>query len=525
MQQISTARLVTRLLALISCAAIAIGCGGRKRRTPDDTLVILIESRLNNLDPRYCESNHDVKLSRLVAPGLTTVEQPSLEPKLLLAESVTRVSDRVVDVVLKPGLKFSDGSPLTARDVAFSYNSAIDPAMKAGVLKGFRQRFERVEVLDERRARFHLVDTVATLMSDFEFGIISEKASADHGGRFPGGVIIGAGPYAIESFHPEDVRLVRNPHWPFEQPRMDKVRARAVTDGNARALMLAGGSADLAQNAVRIDLVDDLVQRDRLHLERGPSSILTYFMMNNSDPILDDVRVRRAIAHALDRERVLRSKLDGNAVLATGLIWPGHWSYEPNVPTYDYDPKRAMELLDEAGFPDPDGPGGAPRMSLVYKTSSDQFRLSLARVWAAQMGEVGIAVEVQSFEAQTFFTDVKKGNFQLASMQTAAITEPDYLYTYFHSDRIPSEADRNAHNRWRFIDKRFDELTVEGRRVSDDARRKQLYGEAQRILAEQLPVIPLWHEDNLAVMNKDVSGYRLYPTASLWGLIYTDKQR
>jgi peptide/nickel transport system substrate-binding protein len=289
--------------------------------------------------------------------------------------------------------------------------------------------------------------------------------------------------------------------------------------------MMVGGSADFTQNSIRIDLVDDLASRERLHLAAGKSALYTYLMMNNLDPILKDVRVRRAIAHAIDRERVLRSKLGGRAVLATGLLPPDHWAYSGEVARYEHDPDRARALLDEAGYPDPDGPGPRPRMRLVYKTSSEQFRRALARVWASQLGEVGIAVEVQSFEQQTFFTDIKKGRYQLASMQTSPITEPDLLFTFFHSSRIPSPADMNTHNRWRYVNPKVDELTVRGRRTLDRDQRKAIYAEVQAILASDLPVIPLWHEDNLTLMNVDVSGYQLFPSASFWGLLTTHKQR
>jgi peptide/nickel transport system substrate-binding protein len=516
-QQVST-------LALLAFAA-GLGCQARDRRTPDDTLVVLVEQRLTSLDPRYFESNHDIKLSRLVAPGLTSVEQESIEPRLLLAEKIVQVDERTFDVTLKPGFRFSDGTPLTAEDVAFTYMSALDPAMKSPVLRGFSERFASVEATGELTVRFHMVAPIATFYSDIEFGIVSARAVKGSGGRFPPGRVIGAGPYMIESFKPEEVRLVRNPRWPLEPPPIERIRARAVPDANARALMMVGGSADFTQNSIRIDLVDDLSHRERLHLTAGPSTIYTYLMMNNTDPILKDVRVRRAIAYAIDRERVLRSKLGGLAVLSTGILPPSHWAYSGEVARYPYDPARARALLDEAGYPDPDGAGPRPRMKLVYKTSSDQFRRALARVWAAQLGEVGIAVEVQSFEQQTFFTDIKKGRYQLASMQTAPITEPDLLFTYFHSSRIPSASDPNAHNRWRYQNARVDELTMLGRRTLDKEKRKELYAEVQKILADDLPVIPLWHEDNLTLMNVDVSGYTLYPTASFWGLLTTHKQR
>ena len=519
-----TSRHQVSTLALLAFA-VGAGCQARDRRTPDDTLVVLVESRLTSLDPRYFESNHDIKLSRLVAPGLTSVEQQSIEPRLLLAEKIVKVDERTFDVTLKPGFRFSDGTPLTAEDVAFTYMSALDPAMKSPVLRGFSERFASVEALDELTTRFHLVAPIATFYSDIEFGIVSSRAVKGSGGRFPPGRVIGAGPYMIESFKPEEVSLIRNPTWPLEQPSVPRIRARAVPDANARALMMVGGSADFTQNSIRIDLVEDLSHRERLHLASGPSTLYTYLMMNNTDPILKDLRVRRAIAYAIDRERVVRSKLGGLAVLSTGILPPSHWAYNGEVPRYGHDPARARALLDEAGYPDPDGAGPRPRMKLVYKTSSDQFRRALARIWAAQLGEVGIAVEVQSFEQQTFFTDIKKGNFQLASMQTAPITEPDLLFTYFHSSRIPTPSDPNAHNRWRYKNARVDELTVAGRRTLDKEKRVEIYGEVQEILATELPVIPLWHEDNLTLMNVDVSGYTLYPTASFWGLLTTHKQR
>jgi peptide/nickel transport system substrate-binding protein len=299
---------------------------------------------------------------------------------------------------------------------------------------------------------------------------------------------------------------------------MRYIEVRAVRDANARLLMHAGGSADLSQNGVRVDLVAEIRARPRMKVIRGPSSILTYLMMQTEDPILQDVRVRRAIALAVDRERIVQAKFHGLAVLATGLLPPGHWAYNADVTRYDYDPQRAMQLLDEAGYPDPDGPGGQPRLRLTYKTSADQFRLALARIIAAQLGEVGIEVDVRSFEFGTVFADIKRGNYQLASMQTTAITEPDFYYAYFHSVRIPGVDNPHDNNRWRFRNARIDELTAAGRSTADRARRLAIYSEVQQILSRELPVFPLWHEDNVAVMNTSVQGYEILPHAGITGL-------
>lgn len=501
---------------------IASGCA-RSRRTADDTIVVLIPNLIRDVDPRFALTNYDAKLSRLVAIGLTTVDRQNLEPALALAESIEPTGELTVRVVLRPDARFSTGAPVTARDVAFTYDSVMSDKLGSLYKRGFAERFERVEVVSDREVVFHLAKPVATLMTDLDFGIISADA-ANPDGTYDGGLVIGAGPYQIDSVSGERAELSRNPHYFGEAPRSPRLTVRVIRDSNARTLMLVGGSADFTQNSIRVDLVDEVASRPRLKLVAGPSAILTYMMMQNEDPILGDVRVRRAIALAIDRRRIVDAKLGGRAVLATGLLPPSHWAYEPDVQRYEHDPARARALLDEAGYPDPDGPGGEPRMRLSYKTSADQFRLTLARIIAAQLGEVGIEVEVRSFEFGTFFADIKRGNFQIASMQTSDITEPDYYYTYFHSERIPTPEDLNLHNRWRYRSARVDELTMAGREEMDRDKRRVLYSEVQKILASDVPVVPLWHEDNLALMNVDVDGYEVFPNARFAGLTTASKQ-
>ena len=504
-------------VAVVVMAGVA-GCEARQRRTPDDTLVMLFDAVINELDPRFETGNNDQKISRLIAPGLTTVARPSLEPAPALAESLEQRDELTWDVTLRPGLRFSDGSPVTSDDVVYTYTSVLDPALGSIYRSNFTERFAGVEALDERRVRFRLVKPLATFLSDLDFGIVSASARDGERGRFAGNAVVGAGPFRVVSFATERIVLERNPYYHGPAPRVARVEIRTVRDASARALMLVGGSADLAQNALRLDLVDAVAGRSRIHVASGPSAILSYMMMHNEDPVLRDVRVRQAIAHAIDRERIIAGKLGGRAVAATGLLAPAHWAYEPDVTRYDYEPARARALLDQAGYPDPDGPGGAPRLRLTYKTSADQFRLALARIIAAQLGEVGIEVDVRSFEFGTVFADIKRGNYQLASMQTTAITEPDFYYAYFHSVRIPGVDNPHDNNRWRFRDPRIDELTAAGRSTADRARRLAIYSEVQQILARELPVIPLWHEDNVAVMNTGVQGYEILPHAGITGL-------
>lgn len=509
-----------RLVLAVSVALAA--CSPEHRQTPDDTVIVLIETAVRAVDPRYTLSNHDTKVSRLIAPGLTSVDTPTSAPRLMLASAIDRRDDLTWDVTVRPDARFPDGSPVTAADVVFSFQSMLDEDSDSVYHKTYLERFRSVEALSERTARFHLQRPLSTLLTDLDHGILSVRAAGPDG-RFGGKAPVGAGPYRLVELDGAHALLEANPHFFEGPPKLPRVEIRFVRDPAARILMLVGGSADLVQNATRLDLVDDVAARPRVAVDSGPSQILTYLMFNNEDPILAHKQVRQAIALAIDRPGIIAAKFSGRAVLATGLIPPGAPYYEGAVSRWSYDPARARALLDQAGYPDPDGAGPRPRFSLTYKTSADAFRVGVARVIASQLAEVGIAVEVRSFEFATVFSDIKKGQYQLASMQTAEIGNPDYYYTYFHSGRIPTKKEPDANNRWRYRNPRVDELCQAGRDELDGERRKVIYSEVQRLVAEDVPIAPLWHEDVVVLHNRQVRGFRITPNARLGGLSQVTK--
>jgi peptide/nickel transport system substrate-binding protein len=515
----ATTQLVIAATLAATLGAALGACSANRRRTPDDTLVMVIEAPMTTADPRYALTNYDGKLARLVAPGLTSVDTPNAEPRLELAVAIDRVDDLTVDVTLRDDATFSDGTPVRAEDVARTYHSVLAEDCGSLFSRGFNERYARVEAAAARRVRFHLKQPLATFVSDIEFGIVSFHGAPEGACRMPR--VVGAGPFVLAELTSRHARLVANPHYRTPS-RTPKIEIKFVRDAAARILMLVGGSADLVQNAVRLDLVEDVVRRPRVAVTSAPSVLLTYMLVNNTDPVLADRRVRHALALALDRPAIVDAKFGGRAVLATGLLPPAHWAYNGEVARYDHDLERARRLLDEAGHR-PDALG--IRLRLVYKTSADAFRVAIARVIAAQLATVGISVEVRSFEFATFFADVKKGNYQIATMQSPEITEPDFYFWFFHSSRWPSPRDPDGSNRWRYKSAEIDRLVEAGRSELDATRRRQLYADIQRIIADDLPIIPLWHEDNVVLSNVDVQGYTIVPNARLVGLTQVSKSR
>lgn len=497
--------------------AAQLACTANRRRTPDDTLVLLVDGPFNTADPRYAKNNYDSKLSRLVAPGLMSVDTPDALPVPELADHVEHVDDTTIDVVVRADAKFSDGTPVRAEDVARTYMAVMAGHCNSLYGPEMNKRFSSVEALDATRVRFHLKLPLATFNSDIEFGIVSYHDVPP--GTCIGDRLIGAGPFVLREMSTTRALLDRNPY--YRTPaKVAHVDIRVVRDAAARILMLVGGSADLVQNAVRNDLVDDVIKRPRVKKDSAPSVLLTYMLINNQDPVLADRRVRQALLYAIDREAIIAAKFSGRAVLATGILPPTHWAYNGDVARYPHDLAKAKALLDAAGLK-PDARG--VRLHLVYKTSADAFRVAIARVIASQLHQVGIEVEVRSFEFGTFFSDVKKGNYQLATMQSPEITEPDFHYWFFHSSRWPTAKDPDGSNRWRYKNPEMDRLVEAGRSELDPAKRKVIYADAQRLVAEDLPILPLWHEDNVVLANVDVQGYTIVPNARFVGLIGTSK--
>jgi len=316
---------------------------------------------------------------------------------------------------------------------------------------------------------------------------------------------------------------VRNPVYVLGPARVERVVVRTIRDDNSRLLALVGGSADLMQGGLAPQLLPAVAARSGLAVHTGPSALLTYLGFNHDDPILKHVEVRRAIALAIDRAAIIRSKFKGRAVLATGLMAPGHWAYDAEVRRYGFDPAEARRLLDASGYPDPDGDGPKKRFTLVYKSSNNRFRVTISRAIAYQLERVGIGIDLRALEGQTYLNDLKAGNFQLFTYQSGEIIEPDMAYAYYHSSRVPTAERRDLTNRVRYRNPEMDRLTELGRRTIGREARIGIYRDVQLLMGEDLPIVPLWHEDNILVMREDVQGYEVYPNARYAGLARTFK--
>jgi peptide/nickel transport system substrate-binding protein len=217
--------------------------------------------------------------------------------------------------------------------------------------------------------------------------------------------------------------------------------------------------------------------------------------------------VRQALNYAIDRDPMIEYLRRGFARPASSILPPESWAYNGNVSTYKRDPERARQLLERAGYLAVDG----VRFHLTMKTSTEEETRLMAAVLQQQLREVGIALDIRTFEFATFFSDVTHGLFQLYSLRWIGGNEdPDIFEYVFHSGKFPP----NGANRSFYSNPRLDELIDQARTELDQNTRKQHYAEIQRILADDLPYINLWYQDNLLIHSKRVRNITLNPSGN-----------
>jgi peptide/nickel transport system substrate-binding protein len=346
-------------------------------------------------------------------------------------------------------------------------------------------------------------------VSDGAIGIVP-YGSGDEVSLHP----IGSGPFRFVTAEPDkEVVIERNDRYWGEKAKLKRVRFAVTPDVNTRALELRKGSADVAVTSLTGDMVLALEREPNLVVVHAPGTVLGYLAFNTRDPILKDVRVRQAMAHAIDRTPIIHYLLRDFARPAFSLLPPESWAYNADVPHYEHDPDRARQLLDQAGYPAMNG----VRFHLTMKTSTDESPRLIAAVLQQQLRDVGIALDIRTFEFATFLSDVIRGSYQLHTLRWVGGNEdPDIFEYVFHSAKFSPRGG----NRTFYTNPRVDALIDQAHSEPEQGTRKQIYAKIQRILAEDLPYIDLWYYENVMVHNRRVKNLTLNPSGN-YGFLKT----
>lgn len=453
------------------------------------------------LDPRYATDAASTRIEQLLYRALVTFDAAARPvPDLARWE---RLSPTEYRFHLGPGgREFQDGEHLSSADVKATYESILDPATGSPLRDTLKRvaGIVRIDTPGPDTVDFILARPNVLFPSYLTVGILPKRL-LDSGHRFAQDPV-GSGRFAFVAW-PDAERLLlrrRRDGQAFE--------FLVVRDPTVRVLKLLRGEIDMLQNDLPPELITYLEHCKDVRVERGRGTNLTYLGFNLRDPVTGRLRVRRAIAHAIDRAAIIGKVLGGAARPAEALLPPDHWAGNPQLHGYAYDPDRARALLREAGF----GPGHPA--TITYKTSSDPFRVRLATIIQYQLGQVGIHVRLQSYDWGTFYGDIKSGRFQMYSLSWVGIKSPDIFRYVFYSTSVPPE----GANRGYFSSPVADHLIDAAEASSDLDVKARDYRELQAYLLKELPYLPLWFEDQTFVARRDIVGYHVEPDGNYDGL-------
>jgi len=494
---------VALAVILAALGMLAGGCGTRQAAVEPGTLNFLIESMPINLDPRIgsdaqSEHLHGLIFDSLVGRDAHMAIVPDLATSWEIPNPVTYVFH------LRRGVKFHDGRACTSADVKFTFDSILSGAAESPK-RGTFPMVKSVEAPDDATVIFHLSEPFSSFLWNLTLpgiGVVPAGTGKEEAQK-----PIGTGPFRVASItQDEEIVLERNADYFGGAPKIERVRFRLVPEAIVRALELRKGTADVGGvNSLTPDMVLTLTKVPDLIAEEQPGTQFAYVALNFDDPILAHREVRQALAYATDRATLIRYLLRGQARPASSLLPPNHWAYEPNVQQYGYDPARAEQLLDAAGFAR--GADGV-RIHLTLKTSTEESARLLGQALADEWKRVGVALELRPLENATFLADINRGSFQLYTFRwIGANNDPDMFRYVFSSKRTPPDGANRGHYRNPALDALIDEQRVE----MDMAKRKALLSEIQKIVAVDEPYINLWYVDNVCVHRARVTGIEIPP--------------
>lgn len=505
----------TSLLCVALASLLLTGCRNRS-----ETFVIALSDKISTLDP-LGSGSVDVASERIRVLIFNSLVKKNEKFDYVpdLATDIKRADDGLsYTFTLHDGVTFQDGKPLTSADVKYTIDTvlATPGAGKAasffeGTGENKKALVSAVEAPDPRTVVIRLSRPWLGLLSNLvPIGIVPKDSSESQKTR-----PLGSGPFKFVSYDSAQqmISLEANPNYWEGAPTIATLRVRVIEDGNALQSELKSGGVTLAPLPTNLtpDAIKSLEQDQNLQVKSFTGANIVYLGFNAQSAPLDNVKLRQAIAYAIDREAIIRDLLLGQAKVAHSILPEESWAYSAGQ-KYAYDPARAKQLLDEAGFRDPDGEGPQMRLSKPIN-----FRISSSSVATRQyvdvirdyLKQVGIPVSIDTVETNTLLTQLRLGEFQMTTSRwVGGNQDPIFLKDLFHSSEIPSQ-ERASRNRSRYKNTELDSILNEAVNTADRAKALGLYQQAQEIVSRELPMLPLWYPSNMVVANKSVGNIKV----------------
>ena len=466
------------------------------------TLSAAWQAEWENLDPHVASSEATFQILNNVLETLTFFDDDmNLIP--WLATDWSRSEDGLTWTFnLRDDVTFSNGDPLTAEDVVFSFERLIDPEVGSGNAFRIGGAGTVIEAVDDFTVNITTETPNATLPASLaankSVGIISSASLNDDGTI---SIPIGSGPFVISEVE-STIRLVlerNDTYWQEGLPYLDAVEITPITDDTARELALEGGEVDWIFTIAPQNL-EALIASEDVVVELSPRLSYDYFGLNLNREPFDDVRVRQAIAYAIDRQQICDFAFFSLCEAIHGPTASGTPWYFPYAP-YERDLERARELLDEAGV------GDGFTMEIMPAIGFDET-IRGAQIVQQQLAEIGITVEIDQVEFSEWLDRQAAGEFDAFMLSWLGLTDAeDYFYLQHRTGQ--------TFNLTGYSNPDFDALVDEGRTISDFDERYAVYQEANRILVDDAPYIYMYAKSEVKAWAPYVEGFSVRPDSAV----------
>lgn len=520
-------------ISLFLAAIVATGSFSQAFAKPAETLIFCIAAAPSAFNPQLAGDGPTVTAvmntiyNRLVEFKPGTMD---LVPGLAERWAVSK-DDKEWTFFLRKGVKwqetdyFKPTRTLTASDVVFSFERQLLEShpfhsVSGGTYPylssmGLDRLIREVKALDDHTVRFSLNSPSAPFLSNLTMGSgvilseeyarkLSEAGTKEDIDQKP----VGTGPFSFIKYE-KDAVVRYQAHLGYFRglPKARKLLIQVVPESGVRLQKLRAKECDIIDDPAPADF-ESIRKEPGLRLASGPSTALSFLNINTYKTPYDDVRVRQAILHALDRESYVKAIYLGNATVAGSVLPPTLWSHEAVLPKKSHDPEKSKRLLKEAGHPD------GFKMDLWYISAPRFYNpngKALAEMMQSDLAKVGIEAKLVSYDWGTYIKKLWEGEHSIAQSGWVSDNgDPDnYLYLPNNCGAKSSGARKAA-----WCNARFEEVLLKAQRISDKRARTQLYREAQRIFGRELPWIPIAFTTVNKAMSVAVKGYVVDPSGT-----------
>jgi peptide/nickel transport system substrate-binding protein len=500
----------------------------------DETLYLTLAQSPNTLSPLFGSSHYDMTAQEVLYTGPFTFDK-GMNWRLNdeLVESFQESPDHTEFVMkMKPGFKWQDGQPFTAHDIVYSWEQIRDPRVPCLTFKSDIEPIKQCIALDDRTVKYVQPEPVATRLWNLSFPIIPkhifEKDKANHPDLKTGDYYnqqarnpIGNGPYRlVEWSESSKIVLERWDGYAGKKPHFKTIIMRIIPDDNVALLSFEKGG---------VDVVDDLEPQKFAFETNGDTFkrvgykawgvqwLFGYigWNMDGSNPFFKDKRVRYAMTHAFNTQRVLDKVYYNLATRCNGIFHPDSWMYNPQIKLLDYDPSKAGTLLDEAGWKVDPNDGWRYQEINGRKVPFDFTLLipqgptigpKIAAIFQEDLRRLGVKMETRIIEWSSFMEVVEKHEFQAEIAAWGTGTDPDTNWNLWRTEEY-----KTGRNYGGYSNPRVDELFVMGRREFDFEKRKKIYQEIDKLVYDDQPYIWIYNRPILAVFNRRIHGVQFSP--------------